>query len=145
MKKKAMRSSLIAMLITVILEILPYGAVLNFAAAPNKTIRKTFSYFSLTPFFYASFTPLLTAILTVITIIMSVIILMKKTILPKLVNATFVCIIIAFLLSITPLIVVGLRCFSIVGMLISISLLVAATFLVVYKKVNCIYIGKIME
>lgn len=50
-------------LAAIVLELLPYGAVLNFAT-PEKTIRQTYSYFSLTPFGYANFGPFITAILT---------------------------------------------------------------------------------
>ena len=51
-------------IITLILEILPYGAVCNFAPSPTERIRKTFSYFDLIPFGYANFAPFLTAIIT---------------------------------------------------------------------------------
>lgn len=51
-------------IITLILEILPYGAVCNFAPSPTKRVRKTFSYFDLIPFGYANFAPFLTAIIT---------------------------------------------------------------------------------
>lgn len=42
----------------IVLEILPFGAVCNFAKAPEAgggVYRKTFSYFDLTPFGYANF------------------------------------------------------------------------------------------
>ncbi len=52
----------------VLLELLPYGAVLNFGVQAEdgsiETVRRTYSYFSLTPFGYALFGPLLTAILS---------------------------------------------------------------------------------
>lgn len=50
--------------LTLILEILPYGAVCIFAPSPTETIRKTFSYFNLIPFGYANFSPLITALTT---------------------------------------------------------------------------------
>lgn len=53
----------------VILELLPYGAVLNFANPDGEPFRETFSYFSLTPFGYASFGPFLTAVLSVVILI----------------------------------------------------------------------------
>ena len=49
---------------TLILEILPYGAVCVFAPSPTETVRETFSYFDPLPFGYANFAPLLTAITT---------------------------------------------------------------------------------
>lgn len=50
--------------IALILEILPFGAVCNFAVSPERTQRKTFSYFSLVPYGYANFTPFITAVIT---------------------------------------------------------------------------------
>ncbi len=52
-------------LITLILEILPYGAVCNFATETRR-IRELYSYFDLTPYGYANFAPFLTALLTCI-------------------------------------------------------------------------------
>ena len=59
---------LIVIIAVVILELLPYGAVLNFARPPEEggVWRETFSYFSLTPFGYANFAPFLTAVLSVV-------------------------------------------------------------------------------
>ncbi len=48
-----------------VLELLPYGAVLNFANPEGEPFRRTFSYFDLTPFGYANFGPFITAVLTV--------------------------------------------------------------------------------
>ena len=55
---------LILPVITLIREILPYGAVCNFANPEGEAWRQTFSYFDLTPFGYANFTPLITAVIT---------------------------------------------------------------------------------
>lgn len=62
MKKRLLY--LILPIVTLILEVLPYGAVCNFASGPNKIHRQTFSYFDLVPFGYANFAPLITAVLT---------------------------------------------------------------------------------
>ncbi len=67
MKKKMLL--LLLSLIAIVLELLPYGAVLNFAADAGETIRSTFSYFSLTPFGYANFGPFLTALISVAVVI----------------------------------------------------------------------------
>ena len=68
---------LLAPIAAVILEALPFGAVLNFARpAEDGTIgrfRQTFSYFSLTPFGYANFGPLLTALLTCMILVMALV------------------------------------------------------------------------
>ena len=52
--------------LTIVLELLPLGAVCIFATSPTERVKETFSYFSLTPFGYANFAPLITAILTVV-------------------------------------------------------------------------------
>ena len=59
-------SLLICPLVVLILELLPFGAVLNFANPEGESFRETFSYFSLTPFGYANFAPFLTAVLSVV-------------------------------------------------------------------------------
>ena len=49
--------------LTIVLELLPFGAVCIFATSPTERVKETFSYFSLTPFGYANFAPLITATL----------------------------------------------------------------------------------
>ena len=70
MKRRVL--SLILPIIAVVLEILPYGAVCNFAyQAENGSIerfRELYSYFSLIPFGYANFAPMLTAILSCVSV-----------------------------------------------------------------------------
>ena len=61
---------LVLPIITLILEVLPYGAVCIFASSPTDRIRETFSYFDLTPFGYANFAPLFTAIITCLVFIL---------------------------------------------------------------------------
>ena len=39
--------------LTIVLELLPFGAVCIFATSPTERVKETFSYFSLTPFGYA--------------------------------------------------------------------------------------------
>ena len=104
---------------TLILEILPFGAVCNFADGPNNTIRKTFSYFDLVPFGYANFAPLLTAIMTCLIFVLILIYCIKGNvrIAIKAKNILFV----AIVLSLGPL-VFGIRYFSLVGALITLSL-----------------------
>ncbi len=48
--------------LAVLLEALPFGATLYFATPEREPIVRTYSYFSLMPFGYANFAPLLTAI-----------------------------------------------------------------------------------
>ena len=48
--------------LTLVLEALPYGAVLQFARPAAAPLRELYSYFDLTPFGYANFAPLFTAL-----------------------------------------------------------------------------------
>lgn len=79
MKRKIL--SLVIILVVIILELLPYGAVLNFARPPEEggVWRETFSYFSLTPFGYASFAPFLTAVLSVVILLHILVAILVKS------------------------------------------------------------------
>lgn len=59
---------LLLSLATIVLMLLPYGAVLEFGfmgeSGQVEYARHTYSYFSLTPFEYADFGPLLSPVLT---------------------------------------------------------------------------------
>ena len=107
-------------IITLILEILPFGAVCNFATSPTETVRETFSYFDLTPFGYANFAPFITAIITCIVLLLIVVYCLtgNQKWAMKAKNILYVCA--AF--SLGPL-VFGLRFFSVIGGLITISLI----------------------
>lgn len=65
----AVASALLAA--ALVLEILPYGAMLVFAPGPNQRLAQSFSYFSLVPFGYANFFPLPTGILTAAALLLS--------------------------------------------------------------------------
>ena len=70
--------------LTIVLEVLPLGAVCIFATSPTERVKETFSYFSLTPFGYANFAPLITATLTVAIFLLSLFSLKKKCVLKAL-------------------------------------------------------------
>ena len=72
--------------LTIVLELLPFGAVCIFATSPTERVKETFSYFSLTPFGYANFAPLITATLTVAIFLLSLFSLKKKGVLKALVR-----------------------------------------------------------
>ncbi len=76
--KKIKITMLVSYVAALILEFLPYGAVLNFANPEGEPWRYTYSYFDLTPFGNASFGPLLTAILTCILLLITVILFFKE-------------------------------------------------------------------
>lgn len=124
---------LILPIITLILEILPYGAVCNFANPEGDSWRKTFSYFDLTPFGYANFAPLLTAILTCAILVMLLIYLFTGK--QGIASATKVMVGIGVLLSLCPLLF-GISFFSVVGALIAITLLAEALLLQFTLKSN---------
>lgn len=120
------------LIIVLILEVLPYGAVLNFATNNGENlIRSTYSYFSLTPFGYANFGPFLTAITTVLLLILMVMFIIKhNSAILKIINYLSI---LAFLLSLSPLLY-GLNFFSIVGLLISLLLLIEIFILLIFKE-----------
>ncbi|MCD8367619.1 MAG: hypothetical protein LUC48_06295 [Clostridiales bacterium] len=109
----------------ILLELLPYGAVLNFAdqAADGSisTIRKTYSYFSLMPFGYGQFGPLLTAILSCLLVALGVLYLWAG----KGKSALKGLSVVAVLTSLSPLLF-GVAYFTVLGGLIS-TLLLAET------------------
>ena len=126
MKKRILY--LILPIITLMLEILPYGAVCNFMKPPSEVnpdapvghFRELYSYFDLTPFGYANFAPLLTAILTcVILVMLSIYLFAGKQ---GIASATKVLVGIGVLLSLCPLLY-GINFFSVVGALITVSLI----------------------
>lgn len=123
MKKKII--VLCILLCTLVLEILPCGAVCNFANPEGAPRRETYSYFSLTPYGYANFAPLITAILTcVLLLVVLISFILKKAIGKKT----------AFLAGITSVIslcpiLYGLNNYSIIGAVISVCLIAATVAL----------------
>ena len=62
-----------------VLEMLPNAVMIPFSSGPNSWVTSTFSYFSLTTMFGAvNFCPILSAVLTIISILLCVICLIKK-------------------------------------------------------------------
>lgn len=111
---------LILPILALILEALPYGAVCVFAATKGNYFRQTYSYFSLIPFGYANFSPLITALLTcTVLIVLTVYCFTGKR---SAATAARVLLIIGTVISLGPL-VFGFAFFSLIGGLISISLL----------------------
>ena len=106
-------------IVTLILEILPYGAVCNFANPEGEPFRETFSYFDLTPFGYANFAPLITAVITSSVFLLIVIFCITGN--PKWAFKARNILCVCAVFSLGPL-VLGVRFFSIVGALITVSL-----------------------
>lgn len=129
MKKRLLY--LIFPIVTLILEILPYGAVCNFANPEGDPWRKTFSYFDLTPFGYANFAPFLTAITTCVMLVLLLLYLFTdKT---KIITSTKVLLCVGVVLSLCPLLF-GTNFFSVVGALITTSLIAELVLLFVAIK-----------
>lgn len=127
MKKKIIMLS--ATIIALILEILPYGAVLNFANPEGEPWQRTYSYFDLTPFGYANFAPFIVALLTcALIIIIAISIIIKKPMKTPIVALSTI----AAILSLAPLLY-GLQFFSIVGAFITVALL-ATTIIALIKE-----------
>ena len=118
MKKRLLY--LILPIVTLILEILPYGAVCNFANPEGDPWRKTFSYFDLTPFGYANFAPFLTAIITCLIFVLMVVYCIRGNI--RIAIKAKNILLVAVVMSFGPL-VLGIRYLSLVGALITLSLL----------------------
>ena len=114
---------LILPLIALILEILPYGAVCNFMlpSADGTSVgrfRELYSYFDLTPFGYANFAPMITAVLTCVLVLLIVIYCFTGR--PGLFNTIRTFVWICTVISLGPL-VLGIRFYSVVGGLITMA------------------------
>ncbi len=125
MKKKSLFALFFA-LIALILEMTPWGAVLRFGNPDGDPFRKTYSYFSLVPYGYAQFFPLLTAVLTVLLVLFLLFSLVKKS--EKLENTAFYLSFGSAILSLLPLLK-GIENFSLTGAGISLSLVLCAVLL----------------
>ena len=128
MKKKLIM--LCTTLIALVLEILPYGAVCNFANPEGEPWRRTYSYFDLTPFGYANFAPFIVALLTCVLIILIVVSLVSKK---KMKTPILAVSAIATVLSLAPLLY-GIRFFSVVGALISVTLAITTVIAFIKEK-----------
>ncbi len=121
---------------TVVFEMLPFGAVLNFAQPPEEAVRSLtyhYSYFDLEPFGFANFGPFLTALLTSVILILTVLGLFLS-------NRNFAVIrtalsIIAFIASLMPLLL-GTDYYTVFGLFISVLILINGimTYLFEVKK-----------
>ncbi len=117
--------TLIHLVILLVLETIPYGAVCNFADEGGESIRKTYSYFSLVPYGYANFGPFVTAVLTVVLFALCAVNLIKQTApVTKLTSALSA---FALFFSVLPL-TLGFSYWSVAGVCIT-AILVRVTML----------------
>lgn len=106
------------LIVILVLELLPYGAVLHFGNPGGEPLRETFSYFDMTPYGYANFGPFITAILTCVLLVISIINLLVDN--DKIKTTIKIVALIALVASLAPLIV---NCYSVLGGAISMLLL----------------------
>ena len=129
LKRKPAIMTLAIIIVILVLEILPYGAVLHFGNPEGGPIRETFSYFDLTPYGYANFGPFITAILTCVLLVLSIINLLVDN--DKIKTTIKIVSLIAFVISLAPLLV---NCYSVLGGAISVLLLLV--FIISLKKLE---------
>lgn len=104
------------------LELLPFGAVLVFAE-PDGTVTLNYSYFSITPFGFANFAPLLTGALTAAVLLLMLIAAISRRRGVK--NAAFICTVICAGISLLPLLY-GVRSMNFVSYSVTGALAVSA-------------------
>ena len=115
---------------SIILEALPYGAVCNFAT-PEKTIRTLFSYFNLTPFGYANFGPFLTACLTCVLLLLSVLMIISDK--PVINKVATIMTVASIITSFMPL-MFGVSYYSFIGGIISALMIIQFVIIMIIKK-----------
>lgn len=105
-------------IIVLILELLPWGVVMRFMGNPGgePTIVRT-SYFDFTPFGYANFAPLITAVLTCVLLMIVILYVIKRN--PKMLNTGKIIAIVAAIISVCPLLISS---YSLIGGIISLCL-----------------------
>ncbi len=124
------KASLVALpALAIVLELLPWGTVCVFATSPTERVKETFAYFSLTPFGYANFAPLITAILTVAIFLLSLLSLKKDSVL----KALFVLSTITAVISLLPLLY-GLNYYTLVGAFITATLVIESILAKIQQK-----------
>ncbi len=126
---------LVLPIVTIILEILPYGAVCNYALpSTDGTIgrfRELYSYFDLTPYGYANFAPFLTAIITCIIFILVLFYCITGN--HRIAKIAKLFIGVGVILSLCPL-AFGISYFSVVGAFITVSLI--AEFILLHLAIK---------
>lgn len=104
----------------IVFELLPSSAVLHFAG-PDYSMKETYPYFSLTPFGYANFGPLICAVMTVAVLILGTVYLLTKR--RGFFKAAWAAAIIAFAASILPVLMFGFKSFTDTAGIITLILL----------------------
>lgn len=126
----------LCLLAALVLECLPWGAVLNFARPASDgsigRFRETYSYFSLMPVGYGMFFPMLTGVLTAA--LLAAALLQWRRPRKKRGDRLFVAQAVALVCSLMPLALFGPDFFSAVGGLVSLSLLLSLVFMALANR-----------
>ena len=130
--KKTRFLLLVCPVASLILELLPWGAVLNFGQPDGEPIRQTYSYFSLTPFGYANFGPLITAVLSCVLLVLSITAAIRPV--QRLWRANGNVAIVAALVSLMPRVMFGARYFTPIGWAITLLLVAHTVLMIVLLK-----------
>lgn len=120
--------NIIFQIAALILELLPFGAVLVFATSPTEIVTHTYSYFNLNLVGYANFTPLLTGILSISVVILGIIALCRYDRAKKCKSAVFICSVIAAVLLLVPLLLFGSVSMTTISYIIT-AMMVASIYL----------------
>ena len=130
MKKRLLL--LIAPIIALILECLPNGVIMIFADGPDSTFKVTYSYFGLTPIGYAMYGPFLTAAMTCVIIILSLIYIFTAR--QGLKIAILVLAAYGMAFSVLPLHIIGVEEVTVINILVAVCLLAEAILVLPLKK-----------
>lgn len=68
MKKKNM--SIVCLALSIVLMALPYGVAMEFSSSPTERVTSYHSYFSMMPFGYGNWCPIIAAIISVVIIVL---------------------------------------------------------------------------
>lgn len=120
--------SLGALAAALILEALPDGVILWWGTPTGEPLKHTvYSYFALTPYGYAHFAPLITAVLTAAVTIFTVIVMLfgRRSVKPR--NALFVCTVVTAVISACP-VLYGFKYVTVIGVFITLLLTLSAIF-----------------
>jgi len=108
--------------IAMILELLPNGVIMLFGNPSGDPYIEKVSYFSTLPFGYGNVFPLITAVLTCILFLLSIIsVLVNKK---KLHGFILLLTIVACIMSFLPFIIFGVDCITVIGIIISVLLFI---------------------
>lgn len=100
-------AAVVLMAVALVLEALPFGVAMVFAAGPTERIVETYSYFSLLPLGYANVAPMLTGIMTAVATLLGVVVLARPNSAFGFRRAALLCGIAALPSSVLPLFLFG--------------------------------------